>query len=65
MKTPGAGGKAGDGRENAESRSARAERIRLLRERIEDGSYRVPAKRVARKLVEDALRAVRSRGGGE
>ena len=63
MKTPGAGGKAGGGGERTECRSDRAERVKLLREKIGNGSYRVPAKKIARKMVEDAIRAFRFRGG--
>jgi len=43
--------------------STRQKRIDLLREKVEKGTYRVNPKKVADKMVEDAVRLIRSRGG--
>lgn len=62
MNIPGAGGKRGNGSGPATSRkSAREKRVELLKEKVEKGTYRVNAGKVAEKMVEDILRALRSR----
>jgi len=41
--------------------SSRKKRVELLKEKVEKGTYRVDSKKVAEKLVEEALRTIRSR----
>lgn len=65
MNIPGAGGKKGNGSGSARGRSARKKRVELLKEKVEKGTYRVNSKKVAEKLIEEALRMIRSRGGSE
>ena len=61
MNSPGAGGKKGNGSVPEGKESTRQKRTDLLREKVEKGTYRVNPKKVADKMVEDAVRAVRSR----
>ena len=42
---------------------ARRNRIEHLKAMVEKGTYRVDAREVAEKMVEDAVRAIRSRHG--
>lgn len=63
MNSPGAGGKKGNGSVPEGKESTRQKRTDLLREKVEKGTYRVNAKKVADKMVEDAVRLIRSRGG--
>lgn len=44
---------------------SRRKRIRHLKGMVEKGTYRVEAKEVAEKMIEDAVRAIRSRHGSE
>jgi anti-sigma28 factor (negative regulator of flagellin synthesis) len=62
---PGSSGKKGNGSGPARDDSARRKRIELLKEKVEKGTYRVNAKKVAEKLVEEALRTIRSRDGSQ
>ncbi len=42
--------------------SARTTRVNLIKGRLESGRYRIEPKKVAEKMVEDAIRDIRSRG---
>lgn len=42
--------------------SARLKRINGIKGRLENGKYRIEPKKVADKMVEDAIREIRSRG---
>ena len=61
MKSPGSGGKRGDGPGPAGKKSTRQKRVDLLKGKVEKGTYRVKPKKVATKMVEDAVRKIRSR----
>jgi hypothetical protein len=63
VKSPGSGGKRGNGRGPAAKRSPRQKRVDLLKGKVEKGTYRVKPKKVADKMVEDAVRTIRSREG--
>ena len=66
MNIPGAGGKRGNGSGTATPRkSAREKRVELLKKKVEKGTYRVNALKVAEKMIEDVLRAIRSRDASE
>ena len=65
MNKPGAGGKKGNGSGPARDTSARKKRVELLKEKVEKGTYRVNSKKVAEKLIEEALRTIRSRVGSK
>lgn len=65
MNILGAGGKKGNGSGSARDMSARKKRVKLLKEKVEKGTYRVDSKKVAEKLVEEALRTIRSRDGSK
>jgi len=65
VNIPGAGGKKGNGSGPARDMSARKKRVELFKEKVEKGTYRVDSKKVAEKLVEEALRTIRSRAGSE
>jgi anti-sigma28 factor (negative regulator of flagellin synthesis) len=43
--------------------SGRQKRVDSLKGRVEKGIYRVKSKKVAEKMVEDAVRSIRSRDG--
>jgi anti-sigma28 factor (negative regulator of flagellin synthesis) len=62
VKSPDSGGKRGDGRVPA-AKSTRQKRVDLLKGKVEKGTYRVKPKKVANKMVEDAVRSIRSREG--
>ena len=61
MKSPGSGGKGGNGTGPAGKESTRQKRVDLLKGKVEKGTYRVKPKKVANKMVEDAVRKIRSR----
>jgi anti-sigma28 factor (negative regulator of flagellin synthesis) len=61
--TPGKGGKKGNGSGPDGKKSGRQKRIDSLKGRVEKGIYRVKSKKVAEKMVEDAVRSIRSRDG--
>jgi anti-sigma28 factor (negative regulator of flagellin synthesis) len=63
VKSPESGGKRGDGRGSAAKKSTRQKRVDLLKGKVENGTYRVKPKKVANKMVEDAVRTIRSREG--
>ena len=63
MKSPGSSGKRGDGPGPAAKKSTRQKRVDLLKGKVEKGTYRVKPKKVANKMVEDAVRKIRSREG--
>jgi len=65
VNIPGAGGKKGNGSGSARDVSARKKRVELFKEKVEKGTYRVNSKKVAEKLVEEALRTIRSRDGSK
>lgn len=65
MNNPGAGGKKGNGSGPSGNVTARKKRVELLREKVERGTYRVHPRKVAEKIIEDALRAIRSGDGSE
>jgi len=44
---------------------ARRKRFEHIKAMVEKGTYRVKAKEVAEKIVEDAVRSIRSRHGSE
>jgi anti-sigma28 factor (negative regulator of flagellin synthesis) len=61
VKSPGSGGKGGNERGPAGKKSTRQKRVDLLKGKVEEGTYRVKPKKVAAKMVEDAVRKIRSR----
>jgi hypothetical protein len=63
VKNPGSGGKGGNGSGPAGKKSPRQKRVDHLRGKVEKGTYRVKPKKVAGKMVEDAVRTIRSREG--
>lgn len=63
MNRPGAGGKKGNGGGIDKKASIRRKRTDLLKEKVEKGTYRVNPMKVAEKMVEDAIRRIRSRDG--
>ncbi|HJX73113.1 MAG TPA: flagellar biosynthesis anti-sigma factor FlgM [Candidatus Deferrimicrobiaceae bacterium] len=63
MKSPGSDGKRGDGPGPAGKKSPREKRVDLLKGKVEKGIFRVKPKKVADKMVEDAVRTIRSRRG--
>jgi hypothetical protein len=63
VKSPGSGGNRGDGPCPAAKKSTRQKRVDLLKGKVEKGTYRVKPKKVANKMVEDAVRTIRSREG--
>jgi hypothetical protein len=63
VKSPGSGGKRGDGPGPAAKKSTRQKRVDLLKGKVEKGTFRVKPKKVANKMVEDAVRTIRSREG--
>ena len=65
MNIPGAGWKKGNGSGSARDMSSRKKRVELLKEKVEKGTYRVDSKKVAEKIVQEALRTIRSRDGSE
>jgi anti-sigma28 factor (negative regulator of flagellin synthesis) len=65
VNIPGAGGKKGNGSGPARDMSARKKRVELLKEKVEKRTYRVNSKKVAEKIIEKALRTIRSRDGLE
>jgi len=65
VNIPGAGAKKGNGSGPAGDMSARKKRVELLKEKVEKGTYRVNSRKVAEKLVEEALRTIRSRDGSK
>ena len=65
MNIPGAGGKKGNGSGPTREMLARKKRVELLKEKVEKGAYRVDSKKVAEKIVQEALRTIRSRDGSE
>lgn len=65
MNIPGAGGKDGNGSGPTAGTAARRKRVEFLKEKVGKGSYRVNSRKVAEKMVEDALRTVRAREGPE
>lgn len=65
MNIPGAGRKKGNGSGPARDMSARKKRVELIKEKVEKGTYRVNSRKVAEKLVEEALRTIRSRDGSQ
>lgn len=65
MNIPGAGGKKGNGSGPAKDMPARKKRVELLKEMVEKGTYRVHSRKVADKLVEEALRTISSRHGSK
>ena len=65
MNIPGASGKKGNGSGSARDMAARNKRVELFKEKVEKGTYRVDSKKVAEKLIEEALRTIRSRDGSE
>ncbi len=65
MNSTGAGGKKGNGPDSGGNPLARRKRIEHLKAMVEKGTYRVNAKEIAEKMVEDAVRAIRSRHGSE
>lgn len=65
MNSTGAGGKKGNGPDSGGKPLARRKRIEHLKAMVEKKTYRVKAKEVAEKMIEDAVRAIRSRHGSE
>ena len=65
MNSKGAGGKKGNGPDAVRKPSARRKRIERLKAMVEKGTYRVNPKEIAEKMIEDAVRAIRSRHGSE
>lgn len=63
MNRPGAGGKKRNGSGIDKKASIRRKRLELLKEKVEKGTYRVKSMKVAEKIIEDAVRRIRSRDG--
>lgn len=63
MNRPGAGGKKGNGSGIDGKASIRRKRLELLKEKVEKGTYRVEPMKLAEKMIEDAVRRIRSRDG--
>ncbi len=63
MSSPGAGGNKGNGPGPAKRKSVRQKRVDRLKQKVKAGTYRVKPKKVAEKMVEDAVRSIRSREG--
>lgn len=63
MNDPGAGGKKGNGSGFSGKKPTRRKRVEHLKEKVEKGIYRVKTKKVAERMIEDAVRAIRSRDG--
>ncbi len=61
MNRTGAGGKTGNGSGFDGKSPVRRKRVELLREKVERGTYRVRPMMVAQRMIEDALRRIRSR----
>lgn len=61
MKSPGPGGKKGNGSISNGKKSPREKRIDRLKGKVEKGTYRVKPKMVADKMVEDAVQRIRYR----
>ncbi|MDX1815745.1 MAG: flagellar biosynthesis anti-sigma factor FlgM [Thermodesulfobacteriota bacterium] len=65
MNRPGAGGKKGNGSGIDRKSSIRRKRVELLKEKVERGTYRVDPMKLAEKLIENAVRRIRSRDGSK
>jgi len=63
VNRPGAGGKKGNGSGIDKKESIRRKRLELLKEQVKKGTYRVKPMKVAEKIIEDAIRRIRSRDG--
>jgi len=63
VNRPGAGGKKGNGSGIDRKASIRRKRVELLKEKVEKATYRVEPMKVAEKMIEDAVRRIRSRDG--
>lgn len=61
MNSTSAGGRKGNGSHPEKKKSARQKQVERLKGKVEKGVYRVEAKKVADKMVDDAVRAIRSR----
>ena len=61
MNSPGPGGKKGNGSIPDGKKSSRQKRIERLKGKVEQGTYHVRLKELADKMVEDAVRRIRSR----
>lgn len=61
MNSTGPGGKKGNGSISDGKKSPRQKRIDRLKGKVEKGTYRVKPKKVADKMVEDAVRRIRHR----
>lgn len=63
MNRPGADGEKGNGSGIDRKASIRRKRVELLKEKVERGTYHVNPMKVAEKMMEDAIRRIRSRDG--
>ncbi|MGA6994155.1 MAG: flagellar biosynthesis anti-sigma factor FlgM [Candidatus Deferrimicrobiaceae bacterium] len=63
MNRSGADGENGNGSGIDRKASIRRKRVELLKEKVEKGTYRVNPMKVAEKMMEDAVRRIRSRDG--
>lgn len=63
MISPGTGGNKRNGSGTDGKKPGRQKRVKSLKERVEKGIYRVNSKKVAEKMLEDAVRSIRSRDG--
>ncbi|HSQ53829.1 MAG TPA: flagellar biosynthesis anti-sigma factor FlgM [Candidatus Bathyarchaeia archaeon] len=63
MNRSGPGGKKGNGSGIDRKASTRRKRLELLKKKVEKGTYRVEPMKVAEKIIEDAVRRIRSRDG--
>jgi len=63
VNRPGAGGKKGNGSGIDREASIRRKRVDFLKKKVEKGTYRVEPLKVAEKMIEDAVRRIRSRDG--
>ncbi len=63
VNRPGASRKKGNGSGIDKKTSIRRKRLKLLKEKVEKGTYRVKPMKVAEKMIENAVRRIRSRDG--
>ena len=63
MNRPGASGKKGNGSGIDRKTLMRRKRVERLKEKVEKGTYRVKPMKVAEKMIENAVRRIRSREG--
>jgi len=63
VNRPGPSGKKGNGSGIDRKASIRRKRLELLKKKVEKGTYRVEPMKLAERMIEDAVRRIRSRDG--